>query len=234
MTRVHPHCLLPASALFAVLLLSPVVTAQVCNVKVVTDANPDYSDLASMIRSATGRWTTPQEKCWALFYWNHLARRQTSPMIVHGKELTDPIRQFNDYGYTMCSTIAGMNTAIWRHMGMPVRFWDISLHTVSECFYDGRWHLYDNSLSAIYTLCDGVTIAGVEDIGRDGACSALGRPNGAWAHCPVSLPARHQSQRLLDRGRLRATSTRSTAASNRRGSSIASTITTGIGGIVTS
>ncbi len=38
-------------------------------------------------------------------------------MILHGQELTDPIRQFNDYGYTMCSTIAGINCAIWARWG---------------------------------------------------------------------------------------------------------------------
>lgn len=148
--------------------------AQLCNVKVVTDANPDYHDMQSMIRSVTAKWSTPRQKCRAMFYWNHLARRQTSPMILHGAELTDPIRQFNDYGYMMCSTIAGANCAIWHHMGLKVRFWDISLHTVPECFYGGKWHVYDNSMSAIYTLCDGVTIAGVEDVGREGACAASG------------------------------------------------------------
>lgn len=148
--------------------------AQVCNVKVVTDANPDYYDLKSMIRSVTAKWPTPEEKCWAMFYWNHIARRQTSPMILHGLELTDPIRQFNDYGYMMCSTIAGANCAVWHHMGMDVKFWDISLHTVPECFYGGRWHMYDNSMSAVYTLCDGKTIAGVEEIGKEGACAASG------------------------------------------------------------
>lgn len=148
--------------------------AQDCNVKVVTDASPDYSDLPSLIHSITSKWPTPKEKCWALFYWNHLARRQTAPMILHGLELTDPIRQFNDYGYTMCSTISGINCGIWHHLGLKPRFWDITNHTVSEVFYDGRWHVYDNSLSALYTLCDGVTIAGVEDVGKDGACDASG------------------------------------------------------------
>ena len=130
--------------------------------------------MPSLIRSVTGKWSTPEEQCWAMFYWNHIARRQTSPMILHGVELTDPIRQFNDYGYTMCSTIAGINCGIWHHLGLPVKFWDISLHTVPEVFYAERWHMYDNSMSAIYTLCDGVTIAGVEDIGREGACAASG------------------------------------------------------------
>ena len=162
------------AAALAVVWLAAAAPAGVCNLKVVTDASPDYSDVASMVHSIASRWPTPREKCWAMFYWNHIARRQTTPMRRHGLAVTDPIRQFNDYGYTMCSTIAGINCAIWHHMGLKVRYWDITLHTVPECFYDGRWHMYDNSMSALYTLCDGVTIAGVEDIGADGACAASG------------------------------------------------------------
>ncbi|UCE50492.1 MAG: hypothetical protein JSW47_10080, partial [Phycisphaerales bacterium] len=163
------------------------VLASVYNLKVVTDASPDYHDMDGMIHSITSKWKEPAEKCRALFYWNHIARRQTSPMILHGVECTDPIRQFNDYGYTMCSTVAGINCAIWDAMGYPVRFWDISNHTVSEVEYDGRRHMYDNSMSAIYTLCDGVTIAGVEEIGKEGACTLSGgqteRGHIAKYHC---------------------------------------------------
>jgi hypothetical protein len=144
--------------------------AQIFNLRLVTDASPDYSDLPSLIHSVTAKWPEPEQKCWAMFYWNHIARRQTGPMIVHGTELTDPIRQFNDYGYTMCSTISGINCALWHNMGLPVKFWDITLHTVPEVFYDQHWHMYDNSMSAIYTLCDGKTIASVQEIGREGAC----------------------------------------------------------------
>lgn len=160
----------------AVVLLMAAATAgaQDGNLRIVTDASPDYTDLPSLVRSATSRWPTPREKCWAMFYWNHAARRQTSPMILHGLELTDPIRQFNDYGYTMCSTISGINCGIWNAMGLASRFYDITNHTVSEVFYDGLWHVYDNSLSALYTLCDGVTIAGVEDVGKKGSCEASG------------------------------------------------------------
>lgn len=148
--------------------------AKLCNIKVVTDGSPDYTDIGSLIHSVTSNWADTKDKCWALWYWNHVARRQTSPMIWHGRELTDPIRQFNDYGYTMCSTASGLNCAIWGAMGLHVKFWDISLHTVSEVEYDDRWHMYDSSLTAIYTLCDGSTIAGVEDIGAEGACAASG------------------------------------------------------------
>lgn len=172
--------------LVALAAVSP-APGQLYNLKVLTDATPDYHDLESMVRSMTSRWTTPEEKCWAVFYWNHIARRQTTPMELHGLELTDPIRQFNDYGYTMCSTIAGTNCSIWHAMGLKHRYWDIANHTVSEVFYNDRWHIYDNSMSALYTLCDGKTIAGVEDVGKAGACAASGgkveRGHVAKYHC---------------------------------------------------
>ncbi len=159
--------------LLAVIHCTPVQT-QVCNLKVVTDASPDYSDLESMVHSMTSQWASDVEKCWAVFYWLHKARRQTSPIMIHGLALTDPVRQFNDYGHAMCSTISGINASIWNAMGYKVKYWDITGHTVPEVFYDGSWHMYDNSMSAIYTLCDGKTIAGVEDIGKKGGCETSG------------------------------------------------------------
>src|ERR1051326_62035 len=127
--------------LFPLVLALPAAGAgAVYNLRVVTDASPDYSDLPSLVRSATANWPTPEEKCWALFYWNHMARRQTAPMMLHGLALTDPVRQFNDYGYTMCSTISGINCSIWDALGLKARYWDISNHTVPEVEYGGGWH----------------------------------------------------------------------------------------------
>ena len=100
-----------------VILVAAPARADVYNLKVVTDASPDYTDMDSMVHSICSKWPTTKEKVWAMYYWTHLARRQTSPMMLHGHELGDPIRQFNDYGFTMCSTVAGVNCAIWHHMG---------------------------------------------------------------------------------------------------------------------
>ena len=158
----------------AVMLIAGTALAQVCNLKVVTDASPDYTDMDSLIHSITSKWPTPAEKVWAVFYWHHINRRQMSPMYVHGMELADPIRQWNDYGYTMCSTVTGINCSVFGAMGYPVRHWEIQSHTVPEVFYDGRWHMIDSSMSALYTLCDGKTIAGTEDIGKTQGCTASG------------------------------------------------------------
>ncbi len=150
----------------AVVLAAAPAFAEVANIKVVTDANPDYSDMESMVHSITANWTSDYDKMYALFYWDHIARRQTNPMMVHGYALTDPIRQYNDYGFTMCSTISGIKCSTWNYMGYPCRYFDIGNHTVCDVWYEGRFHHYDNSLSMYYTLPDGKTIASVEDVGK--------------------------------------------------------------------
>ena len=61
------------------LLCGSMASADVCNIKVVTDANPDYHDIGSMIHSITDNWKDVKDKCWAVWYWNHIARRQTCP-----------------------------------------------------------------------------------------------------------------------------------------------------------
>jgi hypothetical protein len=124
--QIKPTSILPMLGM----LLAAGAHADVFNLKVVTDASPDYSDMESMVHSVSSKW-----------HWNHIARRQTNPMQLHGFALTDPIRQFNDYGFTMCSTISGINCAIWDAMGFKTRYWDVTLHTVPEVEYGGRWHI---------------------------------------------------------------------------------------------
>ncbi|NLC55678.1 MAG: hypothetical protein GX774_02430 [Armatimonadetes bacterium] len=57
-----PRCCL---LLLCLLALAMPARAEVCNLRVVTDASPDYTDLPSMIHSITARWPTDKEKCWA-------------------------------------------------------------------------------------------------------------------------------------------------------------------------
>ena len=149
-----------------------------------------------MIRSITGRWETPEEKCWAMFYWNHIARRQTSPDDLHGMALrrSDPPVQRLRLHHVQHHR--GHQLRDLGRDGLRAKYWDISLHTVSEVEYGGRWHMYDNSMSALYTLCDGKTIAGVEDIGKAGRVRGVGR-RGAGPHRPLSLPNGQQRHGFL-------------------------------------
>ncbi len=155
-----------------VLARAGVLSGEVCNIVVVSDSRPDFSDMESFIHSVTSPHDTTDAQCKAIWRWLTRCRRQTPHPIIHGTPVHDPIMFFNDFGYSYCSDYAGINCGIWHSMGLPVKFWDIASHTVSECFYNDRWHMFDNSMSAYYTLCDGKTVAGVEDIGKPGACQA--------------------------------------------------------------
>ena len=117
-------------------------------------------------------------------------------MELHGLALTDPIRQFNDYGYTMCSTIAGINCAIWDAMGLRAKYWDISLHTVSG----GRIrrplaHVRQQHVGALHALRrpDHRRRRGHRQAGR---VRGFRRRGGTGPHRQVPLPDGHQPARL--------------------------------------
>jgi len=148
-------------------LASTGVTAY--NVRVVTDASPDLTDLDSLIGSTTSRWTTSEEKVWALYYWSHILKRQTSPIVLHGFEVTDAIRNFNDYGFTMCSTITGINQSLYEMLGLQHQYWDICNHTVSHVYFNSAWHMIDSSMSNLVTRDDGVTLASLQEVAANGA-----------------------------------------------------------------
>src|SRR6185436_13839989 len=139
------------------------------NLKVVSDASPDLSDIDSLIHSTTSRWPSIREKVWALFYWSHILKRQTAPMVLHGFEVTDPIRNFTDYGFTMCSTIAGINQSLYERLGLRHQYWDLCNHSVSAVEYDGRFRMVDSSMSNLVTTDNGVTLASVEEAAANDA-----------------------------------------------------------------
>ena len=90
-------------------------------------------------------------------------------MVLHGFEVTDPIRNFMDYGFTMCSTISGINQSLYERLGLRHQYWDLCNHTVSAVEYDGRFRMVDSSMSNLVTTDDGVTLASVEEAAADDA-----------------------------------------------------------------
>ena len=133
------------------------------NVRIASDASPDLTDLDSFIHSTTSQWPNARDKVWSLFYWTHKLRRQTSPMVLHGHEVTDPIMNFQDFGFTMCSTVTGINQMLHEKLGLRHQYYDICNHTVANVEYDGKFHMVDNSYSNLVTTDDGVTLASLQE-----------------------------------------------------------------------
>ena len=157
----------------------------VYNVRVVSDSSPDLTDLGSLVSSITAGWPTDREKVWALYYWSHILKRQTPPMLVHGFEVSDPVRNFADYGFTDCSTITGINQALYEVIGLRHQFWDICNHTVSQVEYDGSFHMVDSSMSNLVTSDDGSRLATVEEVAADNA--RLLRTRSLYASSPAGF-----------------------------------------------
>jgi hypothetical protein len=155
------------------------------NLKVVTDASPDVSDLGRFISSITSGWPSDRDKVWALFYWSHILKRQTPPMLLHGFEVTDPVRNFADYGFAQCSTISGINQALYEQLGLRHQFWDLCDHTVSQVEYDRSFHMIDSALSNLVTSDDGSRLASISEVADDHA--RLLRTRSLFATSPLGF-----------------------------------------------
>ena len=156
--------------------------AAIYNMVLTTDASPDLTDLNSLVSSVTGGWPTTREKVWALYYWSHILKRQTGPIVRHGFEITDPIRNLVDFGFTMCSTVTGINQSLYEVLGVKHQYWDICNHTVSAVEYDGAFHMIDSSMSNLVTQDDGVTLATVQEAAANSA--RLVREHSVYATSP--------------------------------------------------
>jgi len=141
------------------------VDAAVCNLRLVTDNTPDYTDIDSFVHSVTGHLQTPQDKCIAVWRWGRRSRRQTSNSTEDGRLIWDPILHYNSYGTMNCGVISGLNIASWLQLGYQARYIQLGDHTVSEVSWDGgkNWHLFDSSMS-FFCYNDAGVVASCEEI----------------------------------------------------------------------
>ena len=99
-----------------------------------------------IVKSVTGKWKTPQEKCIAIWRWGRRSRRQTSCATDDGRLIWDPILHYNSYGTMNCGVISGLNIASFIRLGYEARYVQLGDHTVSEVSWDkgepGHYYLY--------------------------------------------------------------------------------------------
>ena len=171
---------MPRHLLILIVLLASVpfcrpATAGVYNLHLVTDNVPDYTDLPSLVESATGNWQTPQDKCIAIWRWGRRARHQMSCATEGGRYILDPILHFNSYGAMNCGIISLLNIACWRQLGYQARYVQLGDHTVSEVSWDNgkTWHLFDSSMS-IYCYNHEGQVASCDEIKEAHACELSG------------------------------------------------------------
>ena len=161
--------------LSAVVLMGVPAEAQVYNLHLVTDNQPDYTDMKSFVESSTGAWNKPEEKAIAVWRWGRRSRRQLSCSREGIRYIADPILNFNSYGALNCGIISALNIGSWLELGYQGRYIQLGDHTVSEVSWDGgqSWHMFDSSMSAFCYNHAG-QVASCEEIQEVHGCELSG------------------------------------------------------------
>ncbi len=125
-----------------------------------------FRTIDELIATACEPGMTDREKVLAIYT---LQRRHRFHATTGDDEVNNPVKVFNVYGYTLCGNDATCLAGLWRSAGMPARGArpTSESHSVSEVFFDDKWHLVDGDLHCYYLLPDNETIAGEQDITRD-------------------------------------------------------------------
>jgi hypothetical protein len=173
-TIVRPGSVLCALALGG-LLLGIGAEAQVFNLHLVTDNQPDYTDFDSFVDSSTKAWQTPEEKSIAVWRWGRRSRHQLSCSREGAKYIMDPILNYNSYGALNCGIISALNLCSWLKLGYQARYVQLGDHTVSQVSWDeGKtWHLFDSSMS-FFCYNHAGQIASCEEVKEAHGCELSG------------------------------------------------------------
>ena len=189
--KVSPRLVL----LSAVILAGAPAEAQVYNLHLVTDNQPDYTDMKSFVESSTGAWDEPEEKAIAVWRWGRRSRRQLSCSREGTRYIADPILNYNSYGALNCGIISALNIGSWLELGYQARYVQLGDHTVSEVSWDGgrSWHMFDSSMS-VFCYNHAGQVASCEEIKEAHGCELSGgkdEPGHYYLYHPAPQCASH-------------------------------------------
>jgi hypothetical protein len=126
----------------------------------------DFRNMGEIVAAAVRPGMSDREKAYAL-WWQEI-RYRYHWQNVDNDELCDPVKVFNVYGFNTCGNDSICLAGLWRTAGLtrtaPCRAVG---HCITQTFFDGRWHLLDGDMNAVYLLRDNRTIAGEQDVVRD-------------------------------------------------------------------
>src|SRR5437660_413890 len=111
----------------------------VSHVKVVSQNVPDVSSLAAWQASMLKPGMTDAQKALAIWKTVVMFRHQSTPpneLLQSERNVHDPIKTFNVYGYGQCCCASSNVEALARFAGLPARGRSLYGHSVPEIFYD--------------------------------------------------------------------------------------------------
>jgi hypothetical protein len=132
----------------------------------VSNGRNTFRSISEMVATAVTPGMSDREKAFALWF-QEIRHRYHFNGSVDNKELCDPVKVFNIYGFNTCGNDSICLADLWRKAGLKVAPARAVGHCISQVFYDGGWHFLDGDLHAAYLLRDNETVAGEQDLVRD-------------------------------------------------------------------
>ncbi len=164
---------------------------------IVSEHVPDFSTLDSLV--ADRRFAGKSGEELAIALWQVMVDAELgifhycpAQEMLWGKDVYDPLKVFNVYGFTICHCHANVLAMLCRAAGFDSRIANITGHEGTEVFYDGRWHYFDADIQMFHRLRpprDDV-IASRQDTYEDPSLVS-DQPNPSFPyHIPDRLPER--------------------------------------------
>jgi hypothetical protein len=123
-----------------------------------------FRTLDEIVASAVKPGMTDREKAHALWFQQI---RHRYHWAGDNNELGDPVKVFNIYGHNTCGNDSICLAGLWKRAGLKVTPARVVGHCVTQCFFDGRWNLFDGDMHSMYLLRDNRTVASEQDLVRD-------------------------------------------------------------------
>jgi hypothetical protein len=136
----------------------------VVNPLITVNGKRNWRTVQDIVREARAGYTTDREK--AMSIW-HFQQNHRFHACTWDAEVSDPVKMFNVYGYTLCGNDSHVLADLFRTAGLRTRRGYPIGHSTTEVFFDGQYHLLDGDEGIICLLRDNKTIASEAEIVRD-------------------------------------------------------------------
>jgi hypothetical protein len=130
----------------------------------ISNGRNNFRTMDEIVLTTTAGYVSAEDKARAI--WHHWVRHRIHA-TTNDMESIDPVKIYNIYGYTICASDALALAALWNRAGLPVRAAHPYGHTVSEVYYDKKWHFIDGDMQSYFLMRDNETIAGEDDLVED-------------------------------------------------------------------
>ncbi len=144
------------TAAFLTVACSAALCAGGHGLKVVSNKNPDPSNVETVLKDILKPGMSDQQKCEAIFnylvvhFYHFYVTQEANADLLEGRKanfevtmLEDAVKQLNVYAHGLCGSQSKISCQFYNAAGFLSRVCGVQGHTTFEVKYDDAWHYFD-------------------------------------------------------------------------------------------